>query len=736
MIAVSLASLIALLSLTGWVFNIEVLHTFSSNWPSIKANTAFGILFSSISLILFVRGKKQFAMLLAIIVFLVGVVTLTEYIFHINVHIDELLFVDKGTPTGNHHGRMAKLSAIALALAGISLITYSIRLKWAQRLSEISVILIFILSLAGFVSALYKAGQMFRLENIASFSVPTALCGLFLSSAILFSKSDFWFLSVFHKPTGAAKTGIRGIITIITILILIGWLCLKGEESGIFDREMAMVAMVIAFSISILLIIRTGIQRLNKSEDLLVTSEKNLRHVLSSTADIFYVVDRTYHITLINEAAEKNLTKAWGKQVNAGDNILDLIPQKNDEPIRQSFQRVFNGEKVEYELHFEAGDPAEWMLVNYMPVINNHGNVIGAYIVTKDITERKNAEIKLIKSEERYRSLIEQASDFIMITDQQGNFLDVNSNFFKTFGYTKDELLARNISHVIDPGQLKNDPVRFDLLMKGQSVLRERRMMSRDGTIIEVEANVKMLPDGRILAIAREITERKKAKSELEQSYKAIRQLTEHIQNIREEERTNIAREIHDELGQRLTVLKMDVSWLENELADTNNSNIKLKLQNLLDLLDSTLNTVKRISSELRPSLLDDMGLATAMEWHLNEFRKRAAIKTKFEKPQEEILLPDSIKTGLFRIFQESLTNVARHANAKNIDVFLQQINGEVVLRIKDDGQGFDKEKVINKKTLGILGMEERSFMMGGHYRISSEPGIGTLVTVSVPYKN
>ncbi len=735
-IAVALAMLISIVALMGWLFNIEALYTFNANWPSIKPNTSLGIIFSGVSLQLFIRKRKGPALILAMIVFLTGVVTAGEYLFHINAHIDELLFIDKGTPLANHHGRMARLTTIAFILSGIALLTYPGKLKWIQRVSEISAIMVFVMSLTGFVGALYKAGQMFRIENIASFSVPTALCGLFLSVAILFSKPDFGFLSAFQKQTGVAKTAIKGILIIITILIVIGWLCLKGEQIGIFDREMGFVIMIIIFTVSFLFVTRYGVQRLSQSENLLIASETNLRHILSSTADIFYVVDRNYRITLINDSAEKRLYKAWGKQVKAGDNIFDLIPHESDEPIRKSFQKVFNGEKVEYELHLNAEEPAKWVLVNYKPVLDYDGTVIGAYIDTKDITERKKAEIELKKSEERYRSLIEQASDFIMITDQKGNFLDANTSFFKTFGFTKDELSSINISKVIDPEQLKNDPVRFDLLLLGQSVLRERKMRQKDGTIIEVEANVKMLPDGRILAIARDITERKRSKDELEQSYKAIRQLTEHIQNIREIERTHIAREIHDELGQQLTVLKMDVSWIINELALPDDNSIKQKLQSLIALLDNTLSSVRRISSELRPSLLDDMGLVTAMQWHLKEFEKRSAIRTLFEKPQEEISLPDNIKTGLYRIFQESLTNVARHANAKRIDVSLQLINGELILQIEDDGRGFNKEEAVNKNTLGILGMEERSFMMGGHYMVSTEPGKGTLITVSVPYKN
>jgi len=211
--------------------------------------------------------------------------------------------------------------------------------------------------------------------------------------------------------------------------------------------------------------------------------------------------------------------------------------------------------------------------------------------------------------------------------------------------------------------------------------------------------------------------------------------LTNYLQNIREEERTHIAREIHDELGQQLTVLKMDASWLNKKFASSDDVT-KEKLRGLIDVLDGTVKTVRRISSELRPSLLDDLGLIAAIEWHLKEFEKRSGIQTSFSAADPDLVLPNEMKTGLFRILQESLTNVARHAEAKKVNVTLEKnSDDELVLNIEDDGRGFDKFQIAGKKTLGVLGMEERSEMMGGKYRITSSPGRGTVVTVSVPFK-
>ncbi|MDB5199315.1 MAG: sensor hybrid histidine kinase [Chitinophagaceae bacterium] len=265
------------------------------------------------------------------------------------------------------------------------------------------------------------------------------------------------------------------------------------------------------------------------------------------------------------------------------------------------------------------------------------------------------------------------------------------------------------------------------------------RNHTKDGNVIYCEWYNSILRDKEgnvitILSLVHNVTERKKAEETLEQSYAEIRRLNEHLQKIREEERIYIAREIHDELGSQLSVLKMDVSWLKKKL-DGGEEAIKQKIGDLINLLDAAVKSVRKISSELRPGLLDDLGLVAAMEWYLKEFEKRSGIKITFNE-REELEIPDSIKTCLFRIFQESLTNVARHSDAKEVKVKLQYINNQLILNIEDNGKGFDKQKIGEMKTLGILGMKERAMIMNGSYDINSVPGKGTIITAVLPYKN
>jgi PAS domain S-box-containing protein len=469
--------------------------------------------------------------------------------------------------------------------------------------------------------------------------------------------------------------------------------------------------------------------------------------------------------------------------------------------------------------------------------------------------ERNRSDEALQASENRYHSLVEQAADAIALYDGKGKILEVNDSALHLLGYKYSELMNLHLSDILTPEEINTNPVQYDLLDKGVSTIKQRKMRRKDGSIVITEVNSKILPDGRFLSMVRDLTDRieaqkqiekekelsdniidslpgifylfdqngkylrwnkhleivsgysakeiaemhptrffegeevnyiverigivfregisdaeayfvtkdktkipyffkailvdyegkpcllgtgidisdrKKAEEELNNSYKSIRELTSHLQNVREEDRVHIAREIHDELGQQLTVLKMDISWI-NKRISTDDALIKEKMKSLLLMLDDTVQSVRRISAELRPSLLDDLGLVAAMEWQLHEFKRRSDIKTNFTAPEDELGLSDMVKTGLFRIFQESLTNVVRHSNAKNLRVSLENIDNSIILTIADDGKGFDKDKIVNKRTLGILGMKERSAMIGGTYDIVSMPGKGTTVVIAIP---
>lgn len=196
-----------------------------------------------------------------------------------------------------------------------------------------------------------------------------------------------------------------------------------------------------------------------------------------------------------------------------------------------------------------------------------------------------------------------------------------------------------SLTDILLEEEIRDNPVQYDELSAGLSTVKLRRMRRKDGSVVVTEVRSQQLPDGRFLSVVRDMTDRIKAEEELKLSYKAVRKLTAHLQDIREEERTNIAREIHDELGQQLTVLKMDVSWLNKKFQGTDEK-VNQRLKELLEMLDDTVKSVRRISSQLRPSLLDDLGLTAAMEWQLSEFEKELASKQNLMLRNKRLTFP------------------------------------------------------------------------------------------------
>jgi signal transduction histidine kinase len=237
----------------------------------------------------------------------------------------------------------------------------------------------------------------------------------------------------------------------------------------------------------------------------------------------------------------------------------------------------------------------------------------------------------------------------------------------------------------------------------------------------------------RALSEAEERAQHRRAEEQLRESHEQLRALSVYLQSVREEERTRIAREVHDELGQALTSCKLDSAWIAGQMP-RKLASLAAKARALTANIDSTIQTVRRISAELRPGVLDHLGLAAALEWQANEFEARSAIKCDVHTNLRDRLLDQHLSTGLFRIFQETLTNVIRHAGATRVAVSLKQADGRITLEVRDNGRGITRTEVSNAKSMGLLGMRERAALLGGAFKIGRSPrGKGTRVTVSVP---
>lgn len=359
--------------------------------------------------------------------------------------------------------------------------------------------------------------------------------------------------------------------------------------------------------------------------------------------------------------------------------------------------------------------------------------------VIHDVTAEKESEAAAQRSAERFEKVFRSSPDAITISElATGRFFEVNPGFELLTGYRADEAIGRSTLEL----DLWWDPKDRETLVEQLSTVGrvselECRFRHKSGEAIDtvIWAEPIQLEEGEyFVAVTRDVTEQKKAEETLVSSRAQLRELAARLQAVREEERRSISREIHDELGQALTALKLDLSWLSARLPDDSTS-LRERADSMAELTADTLATVRRISSDLRPAVLDDLGLEAAIQWHAQDFSRRAGMTYRLELEGSETGLDGEIATAVFRILQESLTNVGRHAEATEVDIHLNCADGQLALTIQDNGRGIRAEQMIGFGSVGLLGMRERAEALGGRIRFTAPPKGGTLVELTLPLR-
>jgi len=310
-----------------------------------------------------------------------------------------------------------------------------------------------------------------------------------------------------------------------------------------------------------------------------------------------------------------------------------------------------------------------------------------------------------------------------------------------TFGWSPQELLGKSVTIFYRNEKEAEEIARYfyTTLKRQRTFVNEFNCRHKDGHDILCRMRAarigNRLVERRIVITYEDITQRKRAEKELKHSREQLRNLSLHLQSVREKESARIAREIHDELGQYLTALQMDVSWLDSQLPEKS-THLREKTSRMEGLVNSTIDSVHRIISELRPILLDDLGLSAAIEWQAEEFERRTGIVCDMYVDCRDNLIGKDLATTLFRIFQETLTNITRHAEASKVMVRLTQDQKTICLDMADNGKGITRNQIDNSSSFGIIGMRERVNLMGGSLRITGKRNQGTRVTIVVPVED
>ena len=340
------------------------------------------------------------------------------------------------------------------------------------------------------------------------------------------------------------------------------------------------------------------------------------------------------------------------------------------------------------------------------------------------------------ESEARLAKMIEASPEAITIASvEDGTFVLVNPAGQRLCGYTREELIGNSAVKLgFYPDREARQRLVADLQRNEVVYGREIRLRRKNGEVRDILMSAALIDfkDRKLILFQGiDITERKNAEKALREHQELLRQLSAHHDSVREGERAHIAREIHDELGQALTALKMDLSLLTLKFGEAT-PQIREQVQELKGRVDAIIQVVRDVATTLRPAALD-LGILPGVEWLVEEFQKRSGIRCTVSVVDSDIAVGEDRSIVLFRIIQESLTNVSRHADARNVQILLDHDAERIRLDVEDDGVGFDVDAARRKKTFGLLGIQERVIMLGGELKITSAPGHGTRVSVSMP---
>jgi PAS domain S-box-containing protein len=472
-----------------------------------------------------------------------------------------------------------------------------------------------------------------------------------------------------------------------------------------------------------------------RAQDALRESEARLRTIIESEPECVKLVDDQGRLLDMNPAGLE-MIEADSIDTIRGLPTVNVVAAEHRAAFTDLLRRVFTGESG--TLEFEAiglKGKRSWLATHAVPLRDAAGRIQAALYITRDISRRRIAERALVESEERFcKAFYANALPLVITRLSDGMVLDANEAFTKLVNRPREEILGQTTvalgvidqarrASVID--RLRDEGVVNDLELE----LHPRDSAPRTGllSLVRIELGGQQCT----LGTYRDITEAKRAEAQLRASRAALRSLATRQQDIREDERTRIAREIHDSLGQALTALKLQLVAAQDAAA-TEAPALSTRLAETALMVDDLVKSVRRIATELRPPILDHLGLPAAVEWLAQDFSRRTGLRCQTAILPTDGAINSELATALFRIVQEALTNVLRHAGATHVDIELGVESGCVMLEINDDGSGITEDGM-GPGSLGILGMRERAAALGGVLEVAPRGNGGTRVAAWFP---
>jgi len=467
-----------------------------------------------------------------------------------------------------------------------------------------------------------------------------------------------------------------------------------------------------------------------------------LQSILDNLGDGVAVADRDGNLTMFNPKAEEIL--GFGP-VQAGSErwseIYGLFNAETKEPVPSEelpLSKAVRGEESrnqELLVRNPRRPGGAIILVTATPLVDGKGQVQGGVAVFRDVSERKWAEAVLRDSESRFRTIVESTANVLIILSRQLRIREFNPQAERIFGISRGAALGQDFLEVcVTPERRARVTEGLHRALEGEATAsfvasirtvsgEERTLLWSFGRFESAESH-----DSAVIVSGVDVTERRQA-----ERARRIQELAAHLQSAREEERSHLARELHDELGQSLTGLKLEVSYIGRRAADDEPT--LERLRGVVKMIDECIASVRRISSDLRPQMLDELGMTEAIRWQVNEFERRTGVPCAIEFPERRIGWEKEKDTAMFRILQEALTNIARHAEATRAWVKVALEGDGVLLEVGDDGRGFSRDSVADGSSFGLIGMEERARICGGSIRFVPAGDSGTIVSVRFPWR-
>lgn len=466
------------------------------------------------------------------------------------------------------------------------------------------------------------------------------------------------------------------------------------------------------------------------------TARREIAEIIDRIGDGLIGLDSEWRITYVNARAAE-MGRMRPDQV-VGKNLWTELPGGADQPYYREFMRAM---EQQIPVDFESFYPplGRWFSNRIYPSKD------GISLFFRDITGHKRAQEELREAEQRLKLAVAASSIGLWDWNIAAGTVYFSPEWKAQLGYRDHEIENRfeEWERLLHPGDRERcqTVVRNYLERPWPDYENEFRLRHRNGTYRWIMARAQVYCDAagrpvRMLGCHVDVTERRTTEERLRGKREQLRALAAHLQAVREEEATRIARELHDQLGAALTGLNFEVSWIERQLKHPPTGEklkaLRERVHGMLDLVDRTVGTVRAICLELRPAMLDQLGLATTISWLATEFQTRTGICCHVKGPEEVPADPDRA-TALFRILQEVLTNIARHAKASEVRIEITLLDGDVILAACDNGRGFTPDAAARQNHFGLVGMKERAIAAGGSLEIVSTPDVGTKVTVRVP---